>query len=414
LNVLLPTLGSSGDVHPFIALGLALRARGHRATVLTNPIFQPLIEAQGLGFASVGSADAAYAAIADPDVWHPRKGFKIIARVMVPAIAEVFRCIERRADADTVVAFSTLAFGARVAQEKLGIASASVHLQPSVFRTLADQGMLGQVRLSASHPAWLKKAVFWLADALILDRNLKGPLNAFRASLGLTPVDRVMDRWMHSPELVLACFPDWFALPQPDWPPQTHAVGFLLWDQYGEAAEWRAAERFLEAGSAPLIFTPGSAASTLQRFFAESVEASRRLGRRAMLVTNFPEQVPRRLPAGIQVFGYLPFSRVLPRAALLVHHGGIGTLAQGIRAGVPQLVVPNGYDQFDSGWRIERLGLGRCVPQSRYRAARAAARIGEILAADATPLRLGVAARIDPAAAVTRACELLEGLMPTR
>ena len=87
-----------------------------------------------------------------------------------------------------------------------------------------------------------------------------------------------------------------------------------------------------------------------------------------MLVTNYPEQVPANLPADSQVFGYLPFSQVLPRAALLVYHGGVGTLAQGIKARVPHLVVPHGYDQFDSGWRIEQLGLGRSIPQTRYRA----------------------------------------------
>ncbi len=70
----------------------------------------------------------------------------------------------------------------------------------------------------------------------------------------------------------------------------------------------------------------------MQRFFSESIEAARQLGLRAMLVTNYPEQVPPRLPAGIRVFGYLPFSQVLPRAALLVYHGGVGTLAQGIKA----------------------------------------------------------------------------------
>ena len=68
----------------------------------------------------------------------------------MPAIAETYRYIEQRADSDTVVAYSTLAFGGRVAQEKLGVASASVHLQPSVIRTYADQGMLGNVRLSGT------------------------------------------------------------------------------------------------------------------------------------------------------------------------------------------------------------------------------------------------------------------------
>ena len=411
LHVLLPTMGSAGDVHPFIALGAALQARGHRATILTNPIFQAVIETQGLGFLAVGTAEAANTAIANPELWHLRKGFSVIAQVIVPAIAETYRLIEKHADSRTVVAFSSLAFGARLAQEKLGVPGASVHLQPSVIRTLVDQGMMGNVRLSAARPRWFKQGLFRLIDALILDRRLKAPVNELRASLGLPRVDRVMHRWMHSPQMVIAFFPAWFAAPQPDWPPNTHAVGFPLWDADGEAAPLAEAEDFLSAGPAPILFTPGSAGSTMQRFFAESVKAASRLGLRAMLVTNYPEQVPKKLPRGMRVFGYLPFSQVLPRAALLVYHGGVGTLAQGIKASVPHLVVPHGYDQFDSGWRIEQLGLGRSIPETRYRASRVARAIEDILGdLEAPQRRAQCAARINSADAVARACELIESL----
>ena len=413
LHVLLPTMGSAGDVHPFIALGVALRARGHRATILTNPIFQEIIEAQGIGFLPVGTAAEANAAIANPELWHLRKGFKVIAQVIVPAIAEIYKLIEQHADADTVVAFSSLAFGARVAQEKLKVPSASVHLQPSVIRTFADQGMMGNVRLSASRPKWFKQGLFRLIDSLILDRRIKEPLNALRATLGLKPVDRVMHRWIHSPQLVIAFFPAWFAAPQPDWPPNTHAVGFPLWDADGETPLPPDAEEFLSSRAAPLIFTPGSAGATMQRFFKESVDAARELHLPAMLVTNYPEQVPKNLPRDIGVFGYLPFSQVLPRAALLVYHGGVGTLAQGIKAGIPHLVVPHGYDQFDSGWRIEQLKLGRSIPQSRYRARRVVRAIDGILGDGASTQRCReFASRIDSADAVARACTLIEGLAP--
>jgi UDP:flavonoid glycosyltransferase YjiC (YdhE family) len=151
----------------------------------------------------------------------------------------------------------------------------------------------------------------------------------------------------------------------------------------------------------------------MQRFFKESVMAASRLGLRAMLVTNYPEQVPKHLPSGIRVFGYLPFSQVLPRAALLVYHGGVGTLAQGIKAAVPHLVVPHGYDQFDSGWRIEKLGLGRTIPETRYRVRRVTRTIEDILGDRSAPgRRAHYAGRINSADAVARACDLIEGLAP--
>jgi rhamnosyltransferase subunit B len=388
-----------------------MQQRGHRVTVLTNPLFQALIESQGLEFLALGKLKDAQVAIGNPDVWHLRKGFAIIASVIVPAIAETYRHIEQRADSNTVVAFSTLAFGGRVAQEKLGVPSASVHLQPSIIRTYADQGMLGNIRLSAAHPRWMKQVLFSLVDALVLDRHLKQPLNRFRATLGLAPVARVMDRWMNSPRLVLAMFPQWFAAPQPDWPANTHTVGFAQFDDDGASDSLQRAEEFLAAGAPPMIVTPGSAGSTMQRFFRESVDAANRIGARAMLVTNFPEQVPRHLPSGIQVFGYLPFSRLLPRASLMVYHGGIGTLAQGIKAGVRHLVVPHGYDQFDSGWRIEQLGLGRCIPDSRYRAARVAPVMRQLLD-DASLMQRcrQFSSRVDSPATLAHACELLESI----
>jgi len=408
-----------GDVHPFVALGLALRARGHRATILTNPLFQSSIESQGLEFLPVGTLDDVEAAIADPDLWHSRKGFEVVARrVIIPSIERVYRLIEANADGDTVVAASSISFGARVAQEKLELPTATIHLQPTVIRSYVDQGMFGNFRISASQPMWFKKALFRLADWAAIDRVLKRPLNDFRATLGLAPVSRVLHRWIHSPECVIGFFPAWFAAPQIDWPPHSHLVGFPLWDAGGAGAPAllpREVSEFLDGGEAPIIFTPGSAASTMQQFFLESIEAARKLGRRAMLVTNFPQQLPSALPPGVEAFGYLPFSEVLPRAALMVYHGGIGTLAQTVKAGVPHLVVPSAHDQFDNGWRLEQLRLGRAIARTSYRAARAATEIRALLGDSAIRIRAReFSTKIDSTASLTRACELIEGLAAGR
>ena len=396
-----------------LALAIALQRRGHRATVVTSPIFQELIEGQGVGFLPVGTTRDALAAIADPNLWHPRKGFEVVARRgILPAMPEVYRHIERHADADTIVASSGIAFGARIAQERLGVPTATVHLQPSLLRSLVDHGMAGNLRISASQPMWFKRTFFRLADWFVIDRVIKRPVNEFRATLGLPPVDRLLYRWLHSPQLVIGFFPDWFASLQPDWPPQTHLVGFPLWDS-GTSILPSDAREFLDAGEPPVVFTPGSAGSTMHRYFQESVAAARELGVRAMLVTNFPEQLPRDLPPHVKAFTYLPFSDLLPRAAMLVSHGGIGTTAQAIKAGIPHLVVPNSHDQFDNAWRIEQLGLGRAIPQTRYRADRVVNAIRAIIGdQDGRARCASYASRMDSDAALTRACELIEGLAP--
>jgi rhamnosyltransferase subunit B len=411
LHVLLPTLGSAGDVHPMIALGLALKARGHRATILTNPYFSALIEQQGLEFLPVGTLENATQAFFYPHLWHPRKGAEHILRMMIPPIAEVYRLIESNADEGTVVATSGLVLGARVAQDKLGIATASVHLQPTMIRSYIDQGKAGTVRIASWQPMWLKRAFYLAVDSLMFDRILRPGLNEFRATLGLAPVSNIFGAWIQSPACVIGLFPDWFARTQADWPPQTRLVGFPLWDGGETRSLTPEAEEFLAQGEPPVVFTPGSAGSTMQRYFAESVRAAHRLGVRAMLVTNFRQQLPTDLPKNVRAFDYLPFSALLPRAAMLVYHGGIGTLAQTINAGVPHLVVPHAHDQFDNAWRIEQLGLGHALPQSRYRAARAERIIRSILGDRTLKTRCQqFAARIDAPASLTRACELIEGL----
>ena len=92
LHVLLPTVGSAGDVHPMIALGMTLQRRGHRATVITNEVFADTVRSAGLEFISLGTAAEAQAAIADPRLWHPVNGFQCIAeRVLIPALPPALR-----------------------------------------------------------------------------------------------------------------------------------------------------------------------------------------------------------------------------------------------------------------------------------------------------------------------------------
>src|SRR5207253_413252 len=113
---------------------------------------------------------------------------------------------------------------------------------------------------------------------------------------------------------------------------------------------------------------PGSAMKQGKAFFAAAVEACVKLGRRGMLLTRFPEQVPSPLPDGIRHFEYVPFSQVFPRAAAVVHHGGIGTTAQALAAAVPQLVMHMAHDQPDNAARVLRLGVGRPISPKAFRA----------------------------------------------
>jgi rhamnosyltransferase subunit B len=412
LRILLCTIGSSGDVHPVIGVGRALKARGHAVTVVTNGIFSAQIRASGLEFIELGSRAEAEEVMRDPGLWHPSRGFRVIfEKAVLPNIRRLYDIIAANRGPTTVVAATTLCLGARVAQDRLGVPTATVHLQPLAFQSEVEYGRLGFLDLGAGIPRLVKRALFWIGDSVFIDPLVGPTLNSLRAELGLRPVRRIFSAYVHSPTLVLGLFPEWFAAPQPDWPPNTHLTGFVLHDDDGRASLPADAEEFLNAGPRPILVTPGSAAMDRGRFFRTTVDACRATGARAMLVTNHPGQLPGNLPEGVRAFSYLPFSRVLPRCAAIAYHGGIGTLAQAVRAGIPHLVVPNTFDQPDNGQRIERLGLGVSINQGRYRTANAARAVGELLGSPSLAARCaGFAPSVDPGASLARACELIERL----
>ena len=352
----------------------------------------------------------------DPRLWHMTRGFQaVVEHGVIPNLRRLYDIIAANRDSSTVVAATSLCLGARVAQEKLGIPTATLHLSPAVFRSLVDNGKLGHFDLGPGRPRILKRALFWVADTFLVDRMIGPPLNAFRSTLGLAPVRGIFSGYIHSPQLVLGLFPEWFAAPQVDWPRNTHLTGFILHDDDGREALPAGAEEFLGSGPPPLLVTPGSAAMDREKFFRTTVDACRSLGGRAMLVTNHPGQLPDALPEGIRAFSYLPFSRVLQRCSAIAYHGGIGTLSQAVRAGVPHLVVPNAHDQPDNGQRIERLGLGLTLSPFAYREASAKAAITRLTTSAEIRARCReFAPRIDSDAALGSACGLIESLAEGR
>jgi UDP:flavonoid glycosyltransferase YjiC (YdhE family) len=163
------------------------------------------------------------------------------------------------------------------------------------------------------------------------------------------------------------------------------ATGFVFHDRVpdGLTTALEEAERFLDAGEPPIVFTLGSSAVAAPGpFFDESVKAAAAIGRRAMLLVG--SQADRRLteslPPDVMAVPYAPHHLVFPRAAAVVHHGGAGTSGQALRSGRPMLVVPHAHDQLDNADRVRRLGVGRVIPAGRYAAARVAAHLDALLA----------------------------------
>jgi len=191
---------------------------------------------------------------------------------------------------------------------------------------------------------WLKRVervtrwptVLLMRAAHRMTRPWLAPVDALRARLRLPRGQHPVFEGQHSPTLVLALFSCVLAEPQPDWPPNVRVTGHVFYDAGHGASLDPTLARFLDSGEPPVVFTLGSSAVLAAgRFYEESIEAVRRLRRRAVLLagTERAARLSRSLPPEVLALDQVPHSLLLPRAAAVVQQCGIGTLAQGLRAG---------------------------------------------------------------------------------
>jgi rhamnosyltransferase subunit B len=315
-----------------------------------------------------------------------------------------------------VVVAASLAFPARVARElDPALPLVTVHLQPSVLLSAEQPPKLPGAHIQAHWPRWLKRFLIQTIHRVV-DRVYARPLNAFRAKLGLSsPVRGVMERYWHSPDLGIGLFPDWFAPPAADWPVPFQLVGFPLYDESHHQPLPPSAEAFLQSGEPPVVFTFGSAMARGERLFRTALDVCRGLGRRGLFLARFEDQIPRPLPPAIHYERYIPFSQVFPRACAVVHHGGIGTTAQALAAGIPQVVIALAHDQYDNGDRIERLGVGRMLPRNRLNARRLRQALESLIgSASASGQARAIAERFKGERPLESAADLIESLAARR
>jgi rhamnosyltransferase subunit B len=403
MQALLIPYGVAGDVLPMVSIGIALRRRGHRATLIAAGYFRTVAEKEGLDFIELYPAEeyVREVSVATIDRLRFVPFMKLVGEKLLQRMSTAYSIIADTYTAgDTVVAAQGWLLGARIAQEKLGVPLATVHMQPLLFGSMHDRGRM---------PIWLRRILRRLLSRLAT-KALGPRINAFRASLGLPPVVNVLP-WLNSPQMVLGLFPEWYASPQPDWPLNWRLVGFPLVDRDRDAAGTPdELDEFIAAGEPPILFSQGSAGRDVHDFFKVSAEVAYQLRRRAVFLTPHPEQVPSSLPLGVRYFGFVPFR--LPRAAAAhVHHGGIGTMAYTLAAGIPQLTVPLALDQPDNCRRLKRLGVSDTIRPRDYKTRKVLPRLKALLKSPTVAERCRFyAARCREDNALERACEALEEL----
>jgi MGT family glycosyltransferase len=387
-RIVLTTFGSFGDVHPYMALALELKSRGYEALIATSEIYREKIEGAGIEFHAVRPD------ISGPDdpeteellrkIMEPQTGGEFLFKeVILPHLRDSYDDLSLAVSGADLLVTHVITFAGPMVAQKTGMPWVSTVLAP--------------VSLWSAHDPFVPPNMIWLAPLLrvagaTVNRGFLSlvakftnpwmePIYRLRKELGLPHGAHPLFEGQHSPARVLALFSEVFAQKQPDWPPQTVVTGFPFYDKKDETPIAPELLKFLEEGSAPIVFTLGSSAVFIaDDFFHQSITAARELGQRAVLLIGDARNMPKEpLPDGIAAFDYAPYGELLPRASLIVHQGGVGTTAQALRAGKPMLVVPYNHDQPDNAARIARLGVGRTVSRQRYKGARAVRELKELL-----------------------------------
>ncbi|CAN7269245.1 glycosyltransferase [Massilia sp. LjRoot122] len=373
------TIGSAGDLFPFMRVALALKESGQRVSMLGPQQHAPFVEPTGLAFHGLPADEAV---LDHPDLWHPTRGLAVVWNATRPAMARVPDFIAALPPGERIVLLVhplALPEADLCRARRPGLKVAAAYLAPSNLPTVHDPLLLGPWPVPRWVPLGLRRWLWRkLANALINPVALPA-VNAARAAQGLAPVADLVDTIVQVPDLSVTLFPAWFAPTQPDWPQPLERCGFPLYDPSPQAELTPTVARFLEEGPKPVVFTPGTGNRQAAYYFRCALDACARRGLRAILLTPHRAQLPAHLPTPVLWQDYVPLRVLLPHVAALVHHGGIGTTAEALRAGTPQLVVPLAHDQFDNAARVRALGVGNSLHATRLTPGRLEKRLGEIV-----------------------------------
>lgn len=382
-RILLTTFGSYGDVNPYVGLALGLRARGHAPVIATSAFYREYVEREGIEFAPIRPD-------VDPDdraliarLMEARRGTEFLLRdLLLPALRDSYADLSAAAEGADLLVTHPITFAGPIVARERGIPWVSSVLAPMSFLSAHEMPVFPPMPwLGRLEPVpGATRLLVGLARAAT--RPWMAPVRRLRAERGVAANGHPLFEGQHAADIVLALFSHVLAEPRPDWPAPVVITGPILYNARATEPLSDPLERFLQAGAPPVVFTLGSSVvSAAGRFYEESAAAAARAGVRAILLVGaHPENRPARpLPDGIIAVEHAPHAALLPRAALTVHHGGIGTLHQALHAGRPMLIVPFAHDQPDNAHRAERLGVARVLRPKRYRAARAAAELRRLL-----------------------------------
>ncbi|MFO0619575.1 MAG: glycosyltransferase [Polyangiaceae bacterium] len=369
--------GSRGDVQPYVAIGQALAALGHRSTIVTTLDHEVLVRAHGLDVAPlpIRVADElarveARRAVEGGGVLASFREFAAIARRASRALAEVGLAASRGADV-LVTNFST-ALVADGISRKLGVPLVQAYNVPATASSEIPGALFPRLDLGG----WSRRLGHRLTRAALWSTGRTAAGDACREILDAPSAPRFAPgRAGLLPGPVLYGFSEAFLARPADWPDEARTTGFWFVEEPDDFAPPAELVRFLEAGPPPVCVGFGSMNTenpeALRDIVLGAAEAS---GLRMILLSGWAGLDRGRATGDVFVLGDVPHTWLFPRCSAVVHHGGAGTTAAAVRAGVPAVVVPFHGDQPFWAARVERAGLGPSpIPSRELGAARLAA-----------------------------------------
>lgn len=418
MRVTIPTTGSRGDVQPYVALGVGLRARGHEVCLATHADFESLVRGHGLDFFMLAEGGRTLQAsdTGDRMLHSGDNAFAFLsefARLRRPLISQSLnRCWLACRGSDLILATNTefLLAEAVAERERLPVVWTSLQpVAPSRFRPSClfrpwPRGVPGASAYNLGTHA-VTGLGLWLLQGLALNR-------ARRDVLGLPPVSFARTaRSFLAPRLCLDGYSARVVPPPPDWDESHQVTGFWYLDSDPDWKPPPGLIDFLAAGPPPICVGFGSMHDRhADRMTKVVIEALKRSGQRGVMLSGWGGLGPGPASDSLFTVASVPHAWLFPQVAATVHHGGAGTTAACLRAGVPSLVVPFMADQPFWGRCVFALGVGpKPIPHGRLGAENLAQSI-RIMVTDAVMRQRAaeVGAQIRAEDGVGRAVDILE------
>ncbi|MDQ2800562.1 MAG: glycosyltransferase [Armatimonadota bacterium] len=369
-KILIHTLGSSGDLNPFAALGLELQRRGHDVQFAVSPSHAARLRTLGL--------DAVDAVMdIDPHTDLMRRLLAasqfepiriLFQEVLIPDIVPATQALEPLARQADLFLSHSIQLAARAVAHRTGVRWITAAPAPLLFPT--GEYPAPGVAWKGFPPALSRLA--WSLGARLF-AGIDALANAEYAALGVSPALNVINGGAYSRRLTLGLWsPAFFSRPL-DWPDWLQVGGYARWDGPSPAASPVPPELGIRGLSSPLIlFTLGSSVVNDPRGFWETaLEAIAATDWRGVLLGAPPDfPIPSSLQDRVQAIPFAPYGDLFPQADAVVHQGGVGTTQATCFYGIPSVIVPRGFDQFENAAHIQREGWGlRLLPQNLSAAA---------------------------------------------